>query len=86
LEIRVSKLLRIAAGATDAARLVRLRASAEEKLSEPEREPLLAHAAGAMDQETRRQGAALDGGAQALLEIVVAVEIDDGHRFVDGSV
>ena len=77
-EIGVRELQRVAAGDAGAARAIPV-GRADEELADPEREPLLAHAARAVEEQAGGQAAARDGLRQALAQRVVAVEREDGH-------
>jgi hypothetical protein len=69
---RVAAVLAAAAGA-------RLGASAQQPLTEPEREPLLADPDGPLKQEGGRERIASDGVVEAAANRVVAVQWEERH-------
>ena len=70
---------RIAAVLAGAAR-ARFRTGAEQSLPQPEREPLLADAERALEQQRAGQGAALDRLLEALAKRLVAMQWKERHR------
>lgn len=72
----VAALLALAAGVGE---LLARRAFAEQQLSKPECQPLFAHAARALEEQTGRQSTVLGGGRQSGAEFVVSEEWAKRH-------